>query len=248
VNGVECIYFSRVGVPYTTLDRRWLEIVSTILKRQYPETRVELGAINETLKRYGMSAAGSYITPARKALEKIANLHISVSGDFVDDARGVQGVQGINLSVSRRHQVLWGAGRADLVVPELFDGENFIEFSRDFADLVDTAAPHIQKHYLSIQSGLTLDLYKWLVGKLAALDEDTFLMRWPWIYAQFGPGTILSEQQRKTFRGEVKKSVAEILREYYPRARLRFVNEGLLVRKSPPLIERAGEQAGYSPF
>lgn len=261
VNGLTCVYFSvpdnpktgfvSPGVPYTALDRRWLEIVSTLLKRQYPETRVELGAINETLKKYGMSSTGGkrgYIGPAKKAIEKIANLHISVSGKIVDKGRGLEGVQGLNLSVGFTHKVMWGTGRTDLVVPELFDGENFIQFSKDFADLVDTAAPHIQAHYMAIRSTLTLDLYKWLVSKLANMNEDSFLMRWPWIYAQFGPGTILNEEQRKTFRGEVKRAMAEIIRDYYPRAWAKFVDEGLLLKKSPPLISKAGDQVGYSPF
>lgn len=243
VNGSSCSYFCSSGVPYTAIDRRWLEIVTTLGKRQYPEPCIEFGSISSTLKQYGMARANNYILPARKALEKIARLHISITR--ITESKGVDIQQGIDISVSERHQILWARGRANLVEPELFDGENFMDISSGFLNLVKDAAPHIQADYMAIQSPLMLDVYQWLIRRLYGMKDDA-LIRWAWIYAQFGNGEILNDSQMKDLRRKFKETVAEIQAKYYPGAIMKFTDEGLILFRSPPLIEPDSKKAGYS--
>jgi hypothetical protein len=244
VNGIRCTYFDVLGIPYTAVDRRWIEIVTTLARRQAPIVRIEFGAVSETLKRYGMARASNYILPARKALEKLARLHISTTR--VAKGGGMVAHQGLDFSFSRKHQIIWARGRTDLVEPELFDQENYMELSQDFMEFVQNAAPHNQDHYMDIQSPLTLDMYHWLVTKLYKLRDEE-LIEWTKLYAQFGQnGKMLNDSQMKNLRRGLKTSLLEILTKYYPRARVRTTNEGIVLMKSPPLIEPDSKKAGYS--
>ena len=102
-----------------------------------------------------------------------------------------------------------------------------------------------QEAYMTIQSPLTLDLYLWVVGKLYGLEDD-FLMRWAWVYAQFGNGGRLNLSQMKDLRRKVKESLLDIRQNYYPAAHLEATDEGIIMRPSDPLIEPGSKRAGYS--
>jgi hypothetical protein len=244
VNGIQFTYFDMLGVPYSAVDRRWIEIVTTLAKLQAPDPRIEFGSVSQALARYGMARENNYILPARKALEKIARLHISSTQ--VGKVKGITAHRGLDFSFSLKHQIIWGRGRTDLVEPELFDHENFMELSPTFMKFVETAAPHVQAHYMSIRSPLTMDLYHWIITKLYGLREDE-LIRWPWLYAQFGQdGGILNESQMKDIRRLIKKGLLEIRMKYYPKARIEATDEGILLKRSPPLIASDSKRAGFS--
>lgn len=251
VNGIECTYFCSGGVPYTTLDRRWFEIGTTLARYNIGKDgtvnpRIELGSITDTLRRYGMAAnAGKkgYVLPARRAMEKFARLH--VSSTTKPEAKGIDGVMGMDFSISLRHQILWARGRIDLVEPDLLDRENFIDLSPSFMDFAKRAVPHIQKDFMAIQSPLTLDLYQWLAGKLYSLKGE-FVMTWPMMYAQFGQGGRLSESQMKNVRRDIKNSLVEIKTKYYRAANITITEKGLIMKPSEPLVEPGDTKAGYT--
>lgn len=245
VNGIECVYMDPLGIPHTTNDRRWIEIATTLAK-QTGEGWIEFGSVETTLKRYGMDPHGGKkgnILPARKALYKFANLHISTMK--VAKIGGMLAHQSINLTVAKKAQILWARGRTDLVVPELFDGQNFMELSPEFIEFVDNAVPHVQEHYMKIQSPLTLDVYHWLVTKLYQLKSDE-LIKWSWLYSQFGQGGMLNDSQMKSMRRLIKASLLDVVTNYYTRARVKATDEGIVLMKSPPLIEPDNKKAGFS--
>jgi hypothetical protein len=158
---------------------------------------------------------------------------------------GMKAHQCVNLTVAKKAQILWARGRTDLVVPELFDGQNFMELSPEFLEFVDNAAPHVQEHYMQIQSPLTLDIYHWLVTKLYTLKTEECI-KWCWLYSQFGQGGDLNDTQMKNLRRLIKTSVLEIITKYYMKARVRATDKGLVLMKSPPLIEPDSKRAGFS--
>ena len=131
-----------------------------------------------------------------------------------------------------------------MVEPELFDGENFMELSADFVDFVGNAAPHVQEHFMMIRSPLTLDVYQWLTAKLYAIDQE-MLFPWAWAYAQFGQGGKLNPSQMKDLRRKLKAALLDIRQNYYPAARIEATEEGLILRRSPPLVEPDDKRAGY---
>lgn len=242
VNGIECVYFDPMGIPYTTNDRRWIEITTTLAKKT-GNAWVEFGAVSHALERYGMDRSSRYILPARKALYKFANLHISTMK--IANIGGLEAHQSINLAIAKKVQILWARGRSDLVVPDLFDEQNFMELSDEFMSFVDNAAPHIQEHYMQIQSPLTLDLYHWLVTKLYMLKNEE-LIKWSWLYSQFGQGGYLNESQMKSMRRLIKASLFDIVKNYYQKARIKITDEGVILMKSSPLIEPDNKKAGFS--
>jgi len=242
VNGIKCIYMDPLGIPYTTNERRWIEITTTLAK-QIGSTWVEFGAVSHAMERYGMDRSSRYILPARRALYKFANLHISTMK--VANIGGMEAHQAINLTIAKKAQILWARGRTDLVVPELFDGQNFMELSDEFMGFVATAAPHVQEHYMQIQSPLTLDLYHWLVTKLYTLNNEE-LIKWSWLYSQFGQGGRLNDSQMKSMRRLIKASLFDILNNYYTKARVGVTDEGIILKKSPLLIEPDSKKAGFS--
>lgn len=242
VNGIECVYMDALGIPYTTNDRRWIEIATTLAK-QTKDSWIEFGSVSRTLAKYGMERTGMYMLPARKALYKFANLHISTMK--VANIGGLEAHQSINLTVAKKAQILWARGRTDLVVPELFDGQNFMELSPEFMEFVDNAVPHVQAHYMAIQSPLTLDIYHWLVTKLYTLKSEE-LIKWSWLYSQFGQGGMLNDSQMKSMRRLIKASLYDVIKNYYPKARAKATDEGIVLMKSSPLIEPNSKKAGYS--
>lgn len=146
--------------------------------------------------------------------------------------------------------IAWAKGRTDTSLPELFDDDNYIQFSSMFMEFVDRAVPHVQEHYLDIQSPLVLDVYHWLVTKFYGLHEQRKqdeLIEWVKIYAQFGQtGGRLSESQMKDMRRLIKAAVLEVCTKYYPKAKAQFTDEGLVLKRSPLLIEPDNKKAGYS--
>jgi hypothetical protein len=252
VNGMECTYFCVAGVPHTALDRRWFEIGTTLARYNIRKDgsinpRIELGSITDTLRHYGMASNGGqdgYILPARKAMEKFARLHVSTV-DIQKGGAGWMGHRGIDFSVSLKHQILWARGRIDLVEPDIFDRENFIDLSPAFMGFAQNAVPHIQKDFMAIRSPLTLDLYQWLAGRLYSLKGE-FLMSWPKMYAQFGQGGVLNESQMKSMRRKIKDCLIEIKTKYYPAANMKITEKGILLNPSEPLIEPGSREAGYS--
>ncbi len=242
VNRVTCSYFCSLGVLYKAIDRRWLEIVTTLAKTQ-GHPHIELGGVTSALKRYGMTSQSRYILPTRKALERVASLHVSVRG--IGNVKGFKAALGRDFSISKEHQVLWARGRTDLVEPELLDGLNFLELSAEFMEVVSHAVPHIQQHYMDIRSPLTLDLYQWILLKLFnRKDED--IVRWPALYAQFGDGGKLNATQMKNLRRKLKAALYEIKYNYYEAAQIEATPEGIVLKPSPPLVEPDDKRAGYT--
>lgn len=245
INGVSCFYADALGIPHTTLDRRWIEIVTTKAK-QSGDAHVEFESVCRELARYGMERDGRYILPARKALYRFGNLQIHT--EAVEKVKGgMEMHRALNFAIADKVEVFWGSGRADLAPPELFDGHNYMNLSKTFMDFVDRAAPHVQDHYMQIQSPLTLDVYDWLVKKLYSLDQASELIRWPWLYAQFGQtGGILNPNQMKNLRRLIKTSLLDIVQNYYTAARAEVTDEGIILKKSPPLIAPDNKKAGFA--
>lgn len=243
VNFTKCVYMDPLGIPHTAIERRWIEITTTLAKKA-GDPWVEFGAVSHAMTRYGMERTGMYIQPARKALYKFANLHVSTMR--VGKVEGVEAHQSLNFAVARKAQILWARGRTDIVAPELFDGQNFMELSPEYMDFVKNAAPHNQDHYMAIQSPLELDLYHWIVTKLYTLKE-TELVSWAGIYAQFGQsGGMLNDSQMKNLRRLIKTGLYNIISTYYPKAKVEATDEGIVLKKSPPLIEPDSKKAGFS--
>lgn len=248
VQGRTCMYLGFYGIPYTTIDRRMLEIITT--KKVQSKSRViQFGSVTDTLRESGMGRSGGergYIKPMKESLLRISGLNIQLTENVKSER--FEGITGKNFHIADEFKIFWANGRTDLVVPELLDSLNYMTISEEFASLCDNAAPHIQADYLKIQSALTQDIYPWLCAKLYHLKDKDELIRWSWLYAQFGEGKRMTDNQTKSFRKNFKASGLEIKQDLYQKANYEFTDEGILLKKSPPLIEPDSKKAGFSVF
>lgn len=250
-NGVRVTYTGELGVPYKPTDRRILEIITT--KAIQSKSRlVEFGSVTSELARYGFARTGGYIKPWADSLRRFAVLGITptITGRHPQDDK-------IRFAFTRpfffaeEAMVVWTSGRIqNPVQPELIDRLTHLTLSEGAARLLENAVPHDQRHIMKIQSPLEMDIYLWLVSKLGSLEESELLVPWSWLYAQFGQrAEKLNKNQMRHFREDMKSAFSSICTEYYPAAKVELNKyaKGVLLKKSPPLIERDNPNAGYSP-
>ena len=249
VNRITCKYYSPLGIPYSPVHKRALEVVTTKAVCENENGIIQFDGISRFLNFYGMASNGGkagYIRPIKEAMEKIYTLTIYISEEIESDK--FAGVKGKNLCIASDYQILWANGRTDLVKPELFDNLNYMQLTPDFMKLAKNAAPHIQADYMKIRSALTQDVYPWIISKLFCLKDKDQLIKWSWLYNQFTDNKKMNPSQMKTFRKAFKDSVDEVGEKYYKDARFEFTNEGLILKKSPLLIEPDSKKAGFTLF
>lgn len=246
-NGVKVTYTNPFGVPYRPMDRRILELMTTKAVKS-KSRRVEFGPVSRELVQRGLAKTGAYLGPAIKAFQRIGSL--AVYPEAVAEIRGLNFLLVKPFVMADEYAVLWGKGRTDLAQPELIDRLTYLTFSEGAWHFIESAAPHIQDDYMKIQSPFTQDVYPWVISKLWYLskqDKDEELVKWAAIYAQFGQtGGRLKETQMKDIRRSTKASVLDIVTNYYKSARIRITDQGIIFRKSPPLIDPESKKAGFS--
>lgn len=249
INGVTCTFSNAENsVPYTKIDRIWLTTFVTLLKTSsFP--RIELGRISDELKALERSRDGRYIQSSYKAIKRIFDLNIVYDKIEPVKVLKMEKEKTYGLRVGAIKQILWGKGRAENELQPYLPGMNYIEFTNEFYTLVKfNSAPHIRKHILEIDSARTLDIYHWLVLRLYELPDD-ILIKWAWLYKQFGNASNMSQMSQKaqrTLKEKIKKSLYEIRTKYYKEANVSATREGIILKPSPPLIEPDNPKAGYS--
>lgn len=243
VNGITCTYSDPDGVPYTKIQRLWFELIVTeAIRTQNPI--IIFGKVSEALNKTGQDRSGRYIKSAKNAIIQISKLSISTSRDTT--IKSMKGIQGLNLIVGRKYQLLWANGVSNENEVDLFEDQNYMELSADMFELTKYAIPHNREHYAEIQSTRTQDLYTWVILKLFNLKEK-ILVPWEPIYAQFGKGNVIRTRfQEKYLRDEIKSGLLEIKTKYYPQANIETTDEGVIFKPSPSLIERGDKKAGYT--
>lgn len=245
VQKLSCTYYSPLGLIYTPVQRRMLEIITTKAVMENNDGRIEFGGVSQVCKYYGMDNCGKYIKPMKEAIAKIATMTVYLYEDL--DSEKYIGMKGRNLTISNEFKTLWSNGRSDLVVPELLDSQNYMLLTDDFIGMAKTAIPHNQADFMQIQSALGQDIYQWLCAKLPNLRTADELIRWSWLYHQYGESN-MSPLKMKKFRALFKETTANIVVNFYQSAGLEFTDEGLILRKSPPVIDRDNKKAGFSLF
>jgi hypothetical protein len=248
VNRLTCRYYSPLGIPYTSVHKRALEVVTTKAVCENDNGVILFAGVSKFLTGYGMASNGGktgYIKTIKDAMEKIYTLTMYITEEISTER--FSGVKGKTLSIASDYQILWANGRTDLAKPELFDNLNYMQLTPDFMNLAKNAAPHIQADYMKIRSALTQDVYPWMISKLFCLKDKDQLIKWSWLYSQFND-TKLNDWQMKNFRRTFKESVDEVGEKYYRDANYEFTNEGLILKKSPLLIEPDSKKAGFTVF
>lgn len=253
VNNITVTYSNHLGVLHTALARRWLEILTTKAVKQKANSAnprmVELHSVTQTLKDFGMANNGNYIGSAVKIIKQIAAQSIIVTHRSDPSGKLVKRLpleQGQLCFLAHKYQLYWGSGNTKTTLPDLFDDQNFFEWSTEAWKYIENATPHDQRHAMQISSSTEYDLYMWLVESLYSLKEKDKLIPWVWFYIQFGQAEgILKPEQMKFIRKQVKTYLTRIKTKYYLNAKFRFTDEGVVLEKSPALIQPDNKHAGF---
>ena len=148
VQGRTCMYLGFYGIPYTTIDRRMLEIITT-KKVQSKSRIIQFGSVTDTLRESGMGRSGGergYIKPMKDSLLRISGLNILLTENVKTER--FEGITGKNFHIADEFKILWANGRTDLVVPELLDSLNYMTISEEFASLCAPGRTHRRDNQL----------------------------------------------------------------------------------------------------
>jgi hypothetical protein len=247
-NGQSVTYRCRFGVPHKPADFRMLEIISTLSVKKMDESGrwdgcIDLGRITHILKDYGFAKTAMYSRPMAQAVTRLAMLGVEPIQTGI--------IKGINFArmkpfyLAKEAVVGWAAGRLSKLdqQPEL-DGFTHFTASDGFREILQTALPHDQRHVMAIKSQLECVLYYHLAAKAPNLCDKEQFLPWNFYYAQFGKPN-MNDSEMKDFRRKVKTYIASIVTKYYTKLKIEIRDQGILIKKSPPLIERSNRHAGF---
>jgi hypothetical protein len=242
-NGLKCTYFSKDILPYTAIDRIWLEAVTTHAIRT-KDPYMPLGRVSEELAKIGKSRQGHNIAASKKGLQRVYGLNVSLEQEKVIGGNEHR-LDGVQFPIGQEIHLTWIGGRTDNESQLYLPGANYIELSGPFMDFLKKygAVPHIREDYHQM-SAKEQDLYRWLIVKLHGLTKPLELSR-AQIGAQFWPHSKNPRMEWKRF----KERLYKVRSTYYPFAKVELTDEGegLRFRPSPPLIEPDDRRAGFLP-
>lgn len=232
------------SLPYTPLDRIWLEMVTTIVK-QTGETRLELGRVKDVLDWSGRPSTGYYIRSAVRSLERVNGMNVTITDTRESDQRGLFVTTVKPFRIGGEMSLVWAGGRSEKEQTLYLPGMNVFEVTEEFAAYVRRAAvPHNATHYREMDNAKEQDLYQWLVWKMYVLgngDRKEQFIPWPALAKQFWPTAKQKREEKARFIARVEK----IHQTYYPTANMKLRDDGLLLKRSPLVIEPDSPEAGY---
>ncbi len=237
VRGYHIDLSSRIGCPYGKIGRSILCLITTeAVKTHSPH--IELGSLRHTLSRMSFPSQGSYGNQTTEQFHRFANTHIDL--DRQVNSPSVKGFDEIHFSFASALSLRWSIDPEHPRLP-LSLQRNFLELADDcFSYIVGHSIPFLLEPYFSIRSPRKQDLYTWLGRRLWNLADEC-LVPWELLYEQFGPVTY---RKRPNFRSELRTHLYEIKTDIYPAANVSATEEGLILKKSPPLVEPDDKKAG----
>jgi hypothetical protein len=233
--------FSRIGIPYGKMGRAVLSLITTQAVCT-ASPHIELGSLRSTLRKMNVSVYGGKNGSSRRVTEqfhRIANTHIDL--DRPVSGPTFKGIDELHFSFAVSLSLRWHSINHEKPLPPA-STDNCLELSPDcFGYVISHAVPLPLEPFMQIQSPREQDLLVWLSRRLRYLNEET-LVRWDSLYEQFGP---VSRTARPSFRIELCDYLFDIRTEIYRHANVSMIDEGLILRPSPPLIERDAKNVGH---
>lgn len=246
--GLTCTYSSPDVVPYTRIDRLWLEVITTALVRaknsnQTDPRSIEFGRVSEELEKIGQSGANHYIQAARNSIQRVYRLSVDLSKEEHSDT--YHRFRGLGFRIGETLDLTWASGRSENDKQLALPGANRLLLSEAFECFIlaeRQATPHIREHYHALNGPKQQDIYQWLILSLHKLAKPRIIKR-EWLIQQFW-GEVTPAAARKHW-STFKRELAAIIGAYYPAAKVQVVDEGLKLKPSDPLIEPDSRKAGF---
>jgi hypothetical protein len=248
INGIHYVASSEYDVPYSLADRRVIEIITT-KARQTLSPSVDIISVPSMIESYKLGDSRYSEKASVMGIKRFGGLNIFTerTNDIHYKGKVYKKYQAINMKVSSHFQIVYPGELNFDPDPDYPDGTFFV-FDDDFyKNFIVKSVPHVQADYLKLTAPIDQDLYIWLTMKMFALKDKTELIQWNYLFAQFSKNHTLRGDDLQHAKNDIKNSLLKIQRDCYTQARFEFTYEGIILRKSPLLIEPGDKGAGYSP-
>jgi hypothetical protein len=210
-----------IGLPYGRYPRLFLAWLSTqAVRRRSPEIPLDK-SLSAFLRMLEIGVSGGASGPIRRFRDQVRRL-LATNVTVVWERERSFGTEGFHFAAK---SYLWWDR------PQEVAGGGLVRLSREFYDeLLRAPVPLDLRVLRALPAPMAIDLYGWLTYRTFALKQPLFVS-WPALYEQFGTQTRRLRDFRRSF-GAALTSVLAV----YPRARVRFQPEGLLVLPCDPQV------------
>lgn len=220
-----------VGLPYGSIPRlllSWLTTETVRIRSPVLELGPTLSAFMANLDLVPTGGRWGTITRLRK--QAVCLFSSAVSCRYEDKTHD----KGGGFLIAEKYDLWWDPKSPDqlpLWKSTVTLGNSF------FNEIIDRPVP-IDLRALKVlkQSPMALDIYCWLTHRLSYLRKDT-VIPWPLLQLQFGAGYANDAHGLRNFKLKFLKQLLKV-RTLYPQAKVVEVEQGLLLKPSPPHVAR----------
>ena len=220
-----------VGLPYGSIPRlllSWLTTEAVRTRSLVLELGPTLSAFMADLDLVPTGGKKGDITRLRNQTERLFSS--SISCRYKDETT----TQGGGFNIADEYHLWWNPKTPDQL--PLWKSTVTLG-SKFFREIIDRPVP-IDLRALKVlkQSPMALDIYCWLTHRLSYLRKDT-VIPWPLLQLQFGAGYANDAHGLRNFKLKFLKQLLKV-RTLYPQAKVVEVEQGLLLKPSPPHVAR----------
>lgn len=214
-----------IGLPYGSIPRLILALLGQEAVKTNCKT-VEIGNLSNFLRKLDLGRTGGAngdITRIRQQLTRLFSTAISTT-------RKAQNRSTVsNMLIADEYDFWWSPNQKIEKNSVIILGQKF------FDSLTDCKVPIDLRALQALSaSPLAMDIYCWLTHRIFPLKKNkTAAIPWRCLAAQFGSNFARERDFRRSFLQSLKKVTV-----VYPSARVDMIENGLLLRPSPPHVAR----------
>jgi len=222
---------SKVGLPYGSIPRLLLSWITT--EAVYTRSpHLELGpTLSAFMAELGLGRTGGKTGAITRLRNQTVRLFSSaISCQYTDETHD----QGKQLFIAKEYNLWWNP-KAPNQIPLW---KSTVTLSPEFfSEIIDKPVPVDMLALKTLKrSPLELDIYCWLTYRMSYLKKDT-VIPWPYLQLQFGADYAQDAQGLRNFRKKFLLRLKKV-HETYPAAKVYDVDNGLLLKPSPPHVAK----------
>jgi hypothetical protein len=233
VNGRFTLYMNAppsVGLPYGSYPRLALAWLSTEAVRTRSR-EIELGpTFSSFMYKLGLTpVTGKRGTTSRLRGQSHRLFSTTIRCSYSDEAKGH--AAGVGYTIAHKHELWWSP--RDPEQRPLWN--SVVVLSTEFYDELVAHAVPIDLRALKALKGspLALDIYSWLTYRMSYLRKPC-LIPWEALQTQFGA----DYGRLRDFKRKFLAHLSDVV-QVYPAARVTLREQGLLLKSSPPHVQRS---------
>ncbi len=222
---------SKVGLPYGSIPRLLLSWMTT--EAVYTRSPIlELGpTLSAFMAQLGLARQGGKrgdITRLKKQTESL--FCSTISCQYKDETT----TKGGGFNIAKDYLLWWNPKSPD----QMPLWKSTVTLGTDFFNEIINRPVPVDMRALKLlkRSPMSLDIYYWLTYRMSYLQKDTAIP-WPLLQMQFGADYAQDEQGLRNFKKKFLERLKKV-HEIYPAAKVFEVEQGLLLKPSPPHVPK----------